>query len=106
MAMSDFAIGVSIVLLATAVGLVWVCVVAMLRTADAFARLHFPGAAVLVGPPAAAVALNMAEGLTATSARAWLIFAVLLLTNGILAHARTEWLRRRSDAERSDEARG
>jgi multisubunit Na+/H+ antiporter MnhG subunit len=98
----------ALVALSTGVGLVWVCIVGMTRARDAFDRPHFPGAAVLVGPPAVALALTFAEGWSPTSIRAWLIFAVLLLTNGILAHAtsRAEWLQRRSETEQPNEARG
>ena len=98
----------SIFALSAAVGLVWICIVGLTRARDAFDRLHYPGAAVLVGPPAVALALNLSEGWSPTAIRAWLIFAVLLLTNGILAHAtaRAEWLRRRAEAERTDGAKG
>ena len=94
----------SLVLLAAGVLLVWVCVLGMLRARDAFARLHFPGAAVMVGPPAAAGAILLAEGLSPTAIRGCLIFVVLLLMNGIIAHAtaRAEWLRRGGE----DDGRG
>jgi monovalent cation/proton antiporter MnhG/PhaG subunit len=90
------------------VGLLWICIVGLTRARDAFDRLHYPGAAVLAGPPAVALALNLSEGWSPIAIRAWLIFAVLLLTNGILAHAtaRAEWLRRRAEAERSNGAEG
>lgn len=106
--MSAIASALAWLVLATAVVLVWVCIVGMLRAQDAFARLHFPGAAVLVGAPGVALALSIAEGLSPTATRAWLISALLILTNGILTHAtaRAEWLRRRYESEAAGEEEG
>lgn len=96
--MSGLAGSAAAVLLAAGVAGVWICVVGMLRAGDAFDRLHLPGAGALVGPPAVAGALLLAEGASPTSLRALLIFGVLFLTGGIVTHAtaRAEWLRRRS----------
>lgn len=95
---------ISSLALALAVALVWVCLVGMIRAGGAFERLHFPGAAVLVGGPAIALALSVSAGWS-TSLRASLISALLVLTNGILTHAtaRAEWLRRGSEGETPDE---
>ena len=102
--MSGLAGSAAMVLLAAGVAGLWICVVGMLRARDAFDRLHLPGAAALVGPPAVAGAILLAEGASPTSLRALLIFAVLFLTGGIVTHAtaRAEWLRREAAGEAPD----
>lgn len=106
--MSGAAGVVSSLLLAISVGLIGLCVVGMVRAKDAFSRLHFPGAAILAGLPGIALALTIADGMSPTTVRAWLIFALLVATNGIQAHAtaRAELIRRRSDDERSRDEEG
>jgi multisubunit Na+/H+ antiporter MnhG subunit len=106
--MSGLTTMASIVALWTAIGLVWVCIVGMTRARDAFDRLHYPGAAVVVGFPGIGLALVLAEGWSPTAIRAWLILAILLVTNGIMAHAtaHAERLRRRSESAEAGEARG
>ncbi len=99
--MSGAASAVASVLLAISVGLIGFCVLGIVRAKDAFSRLHFPGAAILAGLPGIALALTIAEGLSPISVRAWLIFALLVATNGIQAHAtaRAELLRRQAEHE-------
>lgn len=108
MALNGIAGPTSSLLLATAVGLFWVGVVGMLRAGDAFARLHLPGAAVLVAAPTVAAALSLTEGLSPTTIRAWLIAVVLVASNGVLTHAtaRAEWLRHHFGSGRTDEEEG
>jgi multisubunit Na+/H+ antiporter MnhG subunit len=88
--------GLVVALLAGTIGLLWLCIVGMCRSTDAFSRLHFTGAAALFGPPGIAVAVCIAGGLNPTGLRAWLISAILLFSSGIITHAtaRAELLRR------------
>jgi multisubunit Na+/H+ antiporter MnhG subunit len=95
----------AIVVLASSVGLVGHCVLGLVRAKDAFDRLHFPGAAALVGAPGVAAALGLAGAPAPIAIRAWLISAVLVFTGGILTHAtaRAEWFRRHGGFRDADE---
>ena len=94
--------------LAAGIGLTWVAVIGLLRSKDAFDRLHFPGLASICGPLALAVSMVFA-GVDGTSTlRAWLIAAILIPTGGVLSHAiaRAEWLRRESRSESNSDREG
>jgi multisubunit Na+/H+ antiporter MnhG subunit len=96
---------VAIVVLASSVGPVALCVLGLVRAKDAFDRLHFPGAAALVGAPGVAAALGLAGAPAPIVIRDWLITIVLVVTGGIVTHAiaRAEWFRRRGGFRGDDE---
>lgn len=106
--MSGIAGSAAVAVLVASVAMVCLCVVGLIRASDAFDRLHFPGAAALVGAPGVAMALSISRGPSGIGSRAWLITVLLVFTSGILTHAtaRAEWLRRRGDDVEMDEEEG
>jgi multisubunit Na+/H+ antiporter MnhG subunit len=93
----------STLLIVTAVRLVWIRILGMIWARDVIESLHRSGATVLVGAPPLAVAVSITNDWS-TSLRAWLITAVLVPTNIVLAHATAcaEWLRRHCESEGRD----
>ncbi len=92
--MNGSTLTVAIVLI-VGVMVVWLCVLGLVRSRNAFDRLHFPGPAALLGSIALAVAFSITEAGDGTIIRAGLIAAILIPTSGVLAHAtaRAEFLR-------------
>jgi multisubunit Na+/H+ antiporter MnhG subunit len=93
--MSRVAFVVAMILLAASVVVVWVCIVGLVRSRGPLDRLHFAGAASLLGPAGLAMAILMAGAPAASIVRGVLIAAILGAGGGLITHAtaRAEWLR-------------
>lgn len=78
---------VIVVLLAIGVGVELLCSLGVLVISDVFNRLHYVGPATIVGLPAIAAAVVVAEGFSASGIKAMLIAVVVLATSPVLTHA-------------------
>ena len=77
---------VILVLLAVGVGVELLCSLGVLVIGDVFNRLHYVGPATIVGLPAIAAAVVVAEGFSASGIKAILIAVVVLATSPVLTH--------------------
>lgn len=85
----------AMVLLAASVVVVWACIIGLVRSRGPFDRLHFAGAASLLGPSGVALAILFAGAPAASAVRGLLIAAILGASSSLVTHAtaRAEWLR-------------
>jgi multicomponent Na+:H+ antiporter subunit G len=77
---------VIVVLLAIGVGVELLCSLGVLVISDVFNRLHYAGPATIVGLPAIAAAVVVAEGFSASGIKVVLIAVVVLATSPVLTH--------------------
>lgn len=75
------------VLLAIGVGIELLCCLGVLLMRDVFDQLHYVGPATTLGPLAIAVAVLLAEALSAAGIKAILIAIVLVLMGPVVTHA-------------------
>lgn len=74
-------------LLAAAVLITVLCGVGVVAMRDPYQRLHFLGPVGVVVPALIAVAVLVREGVSESSAKAWLLALWLLVASPLLAHA-------------------
>jgi multicomponent Na+:H+ antiporter subunit G len=77
-------IAIILVLLAIGVGVALLCSLGVLVISDVFNRLHYVGPATILGLPAIAAAVVVAEGFSASGIKAMLIAVVVLATSPVL----------------------
>lgn len=78
---------IATILLAIAVGVVWVCAAGLLVARDAFDRLHCVGPVTVLGSCCVAGAIVVAEGASPSAIKAVLVGLSLLAVGPILTHA-------------------
>jgi multicomponent Na+:H+ antiporter subunit G len=80
-------IAIILVLLAIGVGVELLCSLGVLVISDVFNRLHYVGPATIVGLPAIAAAVVVAEAFSGSGIKAILITVVVLATSPVLTLA-------------------
>jgi multisubunit Na+/H+ antiporter MnhG subunit len=90
------------VLLGLAVAVVLASAAGVLLMRDAYQKVHYVTPVSVVAPVLVGLAVLVQSGWTASSGRAWLVVAVMVLASPFLAHAtvRAIWVREHGSSDR------